>query len=172
MALSAIGMLRQLKTRYAPIEGYNWRPLRGIKMKHFFLFIALACSLAAGQTAPKHSPTTLAPMKTIEALHEDADYVLALKAADRFLTAWISDGWDITESMLNARLKSESEGFMASPCPCAYEINHGKKLRLHSYEFPVVLFRPPAGNSPISVQNSVIVISMASEDRWVIEQLT
>ena len=114
-------------------------------------------------------------MKTREALDECADYLLALKAADRFLTAWISDGWDSAESMLNTRLKSDSEGefegFMASPCPCAYEINHGKKLRPHSYEFPVVLFRPPAGNSRISVQKSIIVVSMTSEDRWVIEQL-
>ena len=144
-------------------------------MKHFFLFIALAGSLAVGQTTPKHDPTALDRTKTIDVLHEGADYLLALKAADRFLTAWISDRWDIAESMLNARLKSESEGefegFMASPCPCAYEINHGKKLRPHSYEFPVVLFRPPAGNSRISAHNSVIVVSMASEGRWVIEQL-
>src|SRR5262252_724782 len=148
----------------------------GAKMKHLFLFIALA-GLAIGQTAPKHNPTTLDRMKIIEALHEGADYMLALKTADRFLTAWISDEsdeWDIAESLLNVRLKSDSEGefegFMASPCPCAYEINHGKKLRPHSYEFPVVLFRPPAGNSRISVQNSVIVVSKDSEDRWVIEK--
>jgi len=144
-------------------------------MKHLFLFIALAGSSAIGQTAPKHNPTKLDRMKTIEALYEGADYMLALQAADRFLTAWISGEWDIAEPMLNARLKNESEGefegFVSSPCPCAYEINHGKKLRRGTYEFPVVLFRPPAGNSRISVQNSAIVISRAGEDRWVIEKL-
>ena len=144
-------------------------------MKHFFLSIAMAGSLALGQTPPKHNPTTQDRMKTIEALHEGADYMLALKAADRFLTAWISDQPNLAKSLLNVRLKNEPDGdfetFMSSTCPCAYEINHGKKLRPHSYEFPVVLFRPPAGDSLISVQNSVIVVSRAGEDRWVIEKL-
>jgi hypothetical protein len=144
-------------------------------MKRLFLSIVLAGFFAIGQTAPKHNPTTLDRMKTIEALHEGAEYMLALKSADRFLTAWISDERNLAQSLLNGRLKGEPDGdfdaFMSSPCPCAYEINHGKKLRPHSYEFPVVLFRPPAGDSLISVQNSVIVVSRAGEDRWVIERL-
>lgn len=163
--------VRGCRKRNMPHE----QPLLGIKMKYLFLSTALAGSLAIGQTAPRHNPTTRDRMKTIYALHEGANYMLALKTADRFLTAWMSDGFDVAESLLDDRLKSDLDGdfesFMSSPCPCAYEINHGKKVRPGSYEFPVVLFRPPAGNSRISVQNSVIVVSKTSADRWVIEKL-
>jgi len=143
-------------------------------MKHLFLFIALAGSLAFGQTAPQHNPPKPDRMKTIQALHEGADYMLALKTADLFLTAWISGEWDVAQSMLNVRLSEpdgEFESFMVSACPCAYEVNHGKKLRPGTYEFPVVLFRPPAGNSRIAVQHSAIVVSRGREDRWVIEKI-
>jgi hypothetical protein len=144
-------------------------------MKHLFLLIALASSLAIGQAAPKRNTTEQDQKKTTSALYQGAEYMFALATADRFLAAWISDEPDLAESMLSVQLKAglegEVESFIASPCPCAYEIGHGKKLRAGSYQFPVVLFRPPAGNSLISMRNSTIVVSRASEDRWAIEKL-
>ncbi|HWI66964.1 MAG TPA: hypothetical protein VNS88_01050, partial [Nitrospiraceae bacterium] len=69
-------------------------------MKHLFLLIALASSLTIGQAAPKRNTTEQDRTKTIAALYQGAEYMVALATADRFLAAWISDEPDLAESML------------------------------------------------------------------------
>ena len=145
-------------------------------MKYLFAFIALAGSLAIGQTGPKRNAPEPDRKKIMEALHEGAEYLLALSTADRFLGAWITGQLDMAESLLSDQLKSDPEeedfeSLITTACPCAYEIHHGKKLRAGSYLFPVLMLGPPAGNSLISVRRLSIVVSKASDDRWAVEKV-
>jgi len=141
-------------------------------MKYLFLFVALTGSLAVGQAVSKRN-TDLNRKKTIDLLHQDAEYLSALAAADRFLGAWITDQPDLAESMLT-RPRDESDGdietLLTMACPCAFEIKHGKKVRTGIYAFPVVFFQPPAGNSRISVRLSTITVSWTG-DLWAVKQV-
>jgi len=127
-------------------------------MKYLSLFIVLVGSLAIGQTA-KRDTTALERKK---ALFQEAQYLSALATADRFLGAWMNDEPDLADSML---------ALFTRPCPCAFELKHGKRIRAGMYEFPVVLFGPPAGNSRIFVKLSSIVISRTADDQWAVEKL-
>ena len=145
-------------------------------MKHLLLVVVLSGFLPLNaQAVPKLRASDLARKKAYEALLQDAEYLSALSTADRFLGAWITDQLDMAESLLSDQLKSDPEedfeSFIASACPCGYEINHGKKVRAGSYSFRVLLLGPPAGNSRISVRISSIVVSGASDDRWAIVKL-
>ena len=66
-------------------------------MKYLSIFIVLVSSLATGQTAPKRNTTAL---ERKNALFQEAQYLLALATADRFLGAWMNDEPDLAESML------------------------------------------------------------------------
>lgn len=141
-------------------------------MKYLFLFVALTGSLAIGQAAPKRN-TDINRKKTIDALHQDAEYLSALATADRFLGAWITDQPDLAESMLT-QPRDESDGdietLLTMACPCAFEIKHGKRVRAGIYAFPVVFFEPPAGNSRISMRLSTITVS-ANGDQWAVKKV-
>ena len=148
---------------------------RGVSMKHLLLLIALSGFLPlTGKAIPNLNATDSARNKTRQALVQDAEHLSALATADRFLTAWMSDEPDIAESLMSPTYSGSSddlESFLASPCPCAFEIKHGRKARPGAYEFPVVLLRPPAGDSRISMQSTTIRVSKARDDRWLVEKL-
>ena len=139
-------------------------------MKYLSLFIVLVGSLAIGQTA-KRDTTALERKK---ALFQEAQYLSALATADRFLGAWMNDEPDLADSMLAQPRETperDIETLFTRPCPCAFELKHGKRIRAGMYEFPVVLFGPPAGNSRIFVKLSSIVISRTADDQWAVEKL-
>ena len=144
-------------------------------MKHLLLLVALSAFLPlTGKAIPTLDATDSARKKTREALFQEAEHNSALATADRFLAAWMSGEFGVAESLMSPAYKGSSddlESFLASPCPCAFEIKHGKTVRPGTYEFPVVLFRPPAGNSHISVQSSTILVSRATDDHWLVEKL-
>jgi hypothetical protein len=137
-------------------------------MRYLSLFVVLVGSLAIGQTAKRD--TALERKKT---LFQEAQYLSALATADRFLGAWMNDEPDSAESMLaqpRDTPERDIETLLTRACPCAFELKHGKRIRAGMYEFPVVLFGPPAGNSRISVKLSSIVISW-TDDQWAVEKL-
>ena len=140
-------------------------------MKYLSVFIVLVGSLAIGQTATQRNTTAL---ERKEALFQEAQYLSALATADRFLGAWMNDEPDLAESMLGQPRDTperDIETLLIRPCPCAFELKHGKRLRAGVYEFPVVLFGPPAGNSRISVKLSSVIVSRAADDQWTIDKV-
>ena len=144
-------------------------------MKHLLLLVALSGFLPlTGKAAPNPNATEAERKKAYEALLQDAAYLSALATADRLLDAWIAGEFEIGESLLSETCSGSSddiESFFASPSPRAFEIKHGKRLRPGTYEFAVVLLGPPAGDSRISVRHSTILVSKASDDRWLVEKL-
>lgn len=141
------------------------------QMKNLSVFVVLVGSLAIGQTAPKRDTTAIARKN---ALFQEAQYLLALATADRFLGAWMNDEPDLAEAMLaqpRDTPERDIETLLIRPCPCAFELRHGKRIRAGTYEFPVVLFGPPAGNSRISVKLSSIIVSRTAGDEWTVEKL-
>ena len=139
-------------------------------MKYLSVFVVLVGSLALGQKAPQRN--TAAERKN--ALFQEAQYLSALATADRFLGAWMNDEPDLAESMLGQPKDTperDIETLITMACPCAFELKHGKRVRVGSYEFPVVLCGPPAGNSRIFVKLTSIVISRATDDRWTVEKV-
>lgn len=158
---------RQLPNSY-PGRFYNCT--LGGQMKYFSVFIVLAGSLAIGQAAPKRNTTALDRKTT---LFQEAEYLSALATADRFLGAWMNDEPDLAESMLGQPRDTperDIETLLIRACPCAFELQHGKRIRAGMYEFPVVLFGPPAGNSRISVKLSSIIVSRV-DDQWTVEKV-
>ena len=140
-------------------------------MKYFSIVVVLVGSFAIGQAAPKRNMTAL-ERKTV--LFQEAEYLSALATADRFLGAWMNDEPDLAESMLGQPRDTEErdiETLLIRPCPCAFELRHGKRIRAGLYEFPVVLFGPPAGNRRISVKLSSIIVSRAVDDQWTVEKI-
>jgi hypothetical protein len=144
-------------------------------MKHLLLVLALTGFLPlTGEAIPNLNTTESERKKAIAELFQDAQHLSALSTADRFLAAWVSGEDGTAESLMSPSYKGSSddlESFLASACPCAFEIKHGKRIRPGAYEFPVVLLRPPAGNSRISVQSSTIFVSRDRDDRWLVEKL-
>jgi len=144
-------------------------------MKHLLSLVTLSgFLLLTSTTIPNLNATESARKKTIDELFQDAQHLSALSTADRFLAAWVSGEDGTAESLMSPSYKGSSddlESFLASACPCAFEIKHGKRIRPGAYEFPVVLLRPPAGNSRISVQSSTIFVSRDRDDRWLVEKL-
>lgn len=140
-------------------------------MNYLSIFIVLISFLATGQTAPKRNTTAL---ERKNALFQEAQYLLALATADRFLGAWMNDEPDLAESMLGQPRDTperDIETLLIRACPCAFELKHGKRIRAGVYEFPVVLYGPPAGNSRISVELSSIIISRTADDQWTVEKV-
>ncbi|HTT20721.1 MAG TPA: hypothetical protein VMG82_17425 [Candidatus Sulfotelmatobacter sp.] len=144
-------------------------------MKHLLLLIALSGFLRlTGKSIPNLNATEPDRKKAYEALLQDAEYLSALSTADRLLAAWITGESEIAEPLLSRTYGGsgdDMETFFASPSPRAFEIKHGRRVRPRTYEFPVVLLGPPAGNSRISVRLSTIVVSRAGGDRWAVEKL-
>src|ERR1700751_5796088 len=138
-------------------------------MKYLSVFIVLVGSLTIGQTATQRNTTAL---DRKAALFQAAQYLSALATADRFLGAWMNDEPDLAESMLGRPRDTpdrDIETLLIRACPCAFELKHGKRIQAGMYEFPVVLFVPPAGNSRISVKLSSIIVSRTADDHWTID---
>ena len=113
---------------------------------------------------------------TAKAAAPDADYAPALAAADRFLEAWRIGDLEVGMSLLSSRVKekvseSDIEKFFSSPSPLAYEVDRGKRLRPGSYEFPVVLTGPAAGNAAARRRSSTIVVVKTGNNEWVVDKL-
>jgi hypothetical protein len=112
-------------------------------------------------------------LKHAAASAADADYVSALRTANRFLQAW--QNHDVEAGVLlltdGAKHHTSAEGldaFFSTP-ENAYEIRGGKRLNRNRYCFSVVLFDSEAGRPrPHYVE---MVVLKTGKDDWSIDSL-
>jgi len=110
----------------------------------------------------------------------DRDYVSALAAANRFLTAWQTHDQETGLLVLtdDAKHRTSEDHLRQFFSPTggtqeAYEIGHGKKLATGRYSFPVVLFEAAPGHEvkPTRPRSSHIIVTRAGKEDWAIDKL-
>lgn len=102
------------------------------------------------------------------------DYPFALSAADHFLQAWQSGDAENGVALLTTHAKKTLtteflEKFFAGEAPSAFEIGHGKILRIGRYEFPVVLIT--GKNSRTHRKFSSIIVLNTGGNDWAVDKL-
>jgi hypothetical protein len=104
----------------------------------------------------------------------DPAYSSALAAANRFLHAWQTQDHETGIMMLSDAAREhvspeQLQEFFSPSGAAAFEIEHGRKLNVRSYAFPVVLFgRATAGERP---RSCTMVLVRAGKDDWAVEKL-
>jgi len=112
----------------------------------------------------------------------DTDYVLALSAADRFLTAWRNRDQDVGLALLSSRLvKSKGEQHwrneisgMSNPHHEAYEISGGRRLGDGRFAFDVWVHAHYTGFRVEPVRKSKpsrIILMRVAPEEWKVDEV-
>ena len=107
----------------------------------------------------------------------DQDYIAALAAANRFLSAWQNQDHETAILLLTDKVKQHTKeerlDTFFSPSTHtqqAYEISSGKKLRQGCYIFRVTLFNSGQQKSPRPRSSRLVVIRSGKND-WAIDKI-
>ena len=127
------------------------------------IFLALGPPLAAGGRSAS--------------VRVDQDYIAALAAANRFLSAWQNQDHETAILLLTDKVKqhTKEERLNAFFTPAtrteqAYEISSGKKLRQGCYIFRVTLFNSGQPKSAHPHSSQLVVIRSGKND-WAIDKI-
>jgi hypothetical protein len=128
----------------------------------FLLFLAIAAS----SNAASHPHSNKGKV-------EDASYVYALAAANRFLNAWQIGDLEtgmllISDHVRQSRTPAELEQLFSSVANRAYEIGHGKGGGSR-YSFPLALVTEGGGR--VHRRYTEIVIVKSGKNDWLVDKL-
>ena len=141
-------------------------------MACFLLLAILPASLSAKPFASARATKPVPPV--------DAEYVLALAAANNFLHAWQTGDPEAGLLLVTDRLRQRTtENALVnffSPGPSqwqSFEIGRGKKLAPGRYQFPVSLFQKSAAANCrwMRPETSVLIVVKAGKNDWAIDRL-
>ena len=139
--------------------------LKKISVSLLLLIFAALCTplRAAGHRSPS--------------VRVDQDYIAALAAANRFLSAWQNQDRETAILLLTDKLKQHTKeerlDTFFSPSTHtqqAYEISSGKKLRQGCYIFRVALFNSGQPKSAHPHSSQLVVIRSGKND-WAIDKI-
>jgi hypothetical protein len=132
------------------------------------VFLFSICLAALG-SAPASARTRAATVRV------DGDYVSALAAANRFLSAWQNQDREdglvmLTDAARQGRSEDQLADFFSPGDGAAYEVGRGVKLNVGRYSFPVTLLETKFGHRVRSVASDVIVVRLGRDD-WAVDRL-
>jgi hypothetical protein len=105
----------------------------------------------------------------------ERDYVAALAAANRFLSAWQAQDPEnglvmLTAAAKQGRSEDQLQEFFSPGADAAYEIGQGRKLKVGRYSFPVTLLEMTLGHRVHPRISQVVVVRSGKED-WAVDRL-
>jgi hypothetical protein len=138
-----------------------------------------ACLLSLFIFAPGSAPAQRARSRGSSSL--DQDYVLALTAADQFMTAWAtrnqSDGLDLLSPRLKNKFPEDYFRYylsgLSNPHHQAFEIGRGKRLPSGAYSFPVEMYLHYSGQKEtVQIPKPLtIVLIQSGPESWLVDEL-
>ena len=141
------------------------QPFKTISVSLLLLIFAAPC------------PPLRAAGRRSASLRVDQDYIAALAAANRFLSAWQSQDHETAILLLSDKLKQHTredrlDTFFSPGARTqqAYEISSGKKLSPGRYLFRVTLFNSNRQKSP-RPRSSQLVVTRSGKNDWTIDKL-
>ena len=143
-------------------------------MRPFYLLLCASFLLATSAPAQK---TTKGHVREVI----DQDYVLALSAANHFLSAWATRNEDDGLALLSPRLKNKypEEYFrsfvsgVSNPHHQAFEVGRGRRLPTGAFAFPVAMYECYTGQKePYDHPKALtIVVIQSGPESWVVDEL-
>lgn len=144
---------------------HKWKQLQ-----RFLLVIVMASVAVVPLSAKKKNKP---PTSSV-----DRDYVSALTAANRFLSAWQTEDREAGLMLLSDAAKSHGtedrvrEFFSSDPgMQRAFQISSGKKLKPGAYTFPVGLFEIQLDSRVVHRRYSQIAVTRTGKSDWTIDRL-